>query len=165
MRSVHYYDPTREKKVIPSQRKILCGHTTFGLQVLLYSHDCTDTYCNRVLHISHAAVELGEVELWAIGEGEGEVPTCPTCIKCCFLTILTVAQYTSMVPPYRNTLEDMGYGVCTQTLWLVQACSAWECMLSRGKHSLEPQAFCSGFCFSAFGFSSKLQNQTAWVQD
>ena len=62
------------------------------------------TYCNRVLHIGHAAVELREVELWTVGEREGEVPTCPTRIKCCLLAILTVAQYTSMVLPHRDTL-------------------------------------------------------------
>ena len=129
MRSVHYNDPTREKKVIPKSKKdSLRAYNIQFFNSYYIQYDCTDTYCNRVLHIGHAAVELGEVELWAIGKGEGEVPTRPTCIKCCFLAILTVAQYTSMVLPYRNTLytmEDMGYGVWGgMYTWLVQPCSA-----------------------------------------
>ena len=91
------------------------------------------TYCNRVLHIGHAAVELREVELWAVGEGEGEVPTRPTCIKCCLLAILTVAQYTSVVPPHRDTLytmTGMGYGIWGMGyVHKHTVVSAWECML------------------------------------
>lgn len=114
--SVHYNDPTREKKAITSQRQ-RAYHIQFDINShyihISYSMTVLTTYCNRVLHIGYAAVELGEVELWAVGEGEGEVPTCPTCIKCCLLAILTVAHYTSMVPAYRDTLYtvgDMGYG-------------------------------------------------------